>query len=249
MQLADRILVVDDDVQLRRSIAHGLRDVARSVAEAGTGGEAIAYVEREPPELVVLDLGLPDVDGLEVCRTLRERTVAPIVVLSARHGEREKVRLLEAGADDYVTKPFSPRELVARVAMVLRRVHRPPRVITTGGVEIDLTSREVRKDGVTVTMTPAEFRLLEVLASSPGRAWTRGTLAERAFGMEYEALDRTIDAHIMNLRRKLERDRAKPRLIQTVFGVGYRFCAAADDEPRDPDGLQAGNDRRGPRRA
>jgi DNA-binding response OmpR family regulator len=127
-----------------------------------------------------------------------------------------------------VTKPFSPRELVARIAAVLRRAGRSARSISIGGIDIDLEAREVRRGGTPIAMTPAEFRLLEVLAGSPGRAWTRADLAERAFGHGYEALDRTIDAHVMNLRRKLEPDRAKPDLIQTVFGVGYRFRAAAD---------------------
>jgi DNA-binding response OmpR family regulator len=247
--MKSRVLVVDDNARTQEAIALYLRHAGYDVDAAATGPDALAAVAARLPDLIVLDLMLPGLSGLDVCRTLRARTDVPIIMVTARTTEEDKLEGLRSGADDYVTKPFSPRELVARVAMVLRRVHRPPRVITTGGVEIDLTSREVRKDGVTVTMTPAEFRLLEVLASSPGRAWTRGALAERAFGMEYEALDRTIDAHIMNLRRKLERDRAKPRLIQTVFGVGYRFCAAADDEPRDQDGPQAGNDRRGPRRA
>jgi DNA-binding response OmpR family regulator len=144
-------------------------------------------------------------------------------MVTARTTEEDKLEGLRSGADDYVTKPFSPRELVARVGTVLRRAGRAARVIAVAGIEIDLMAREVRRDGVAVPMTPAEFRLLEVLASNRGRAWTRTDLAERAFGHEYEALDRTIDAHVMNLRRKLERDRASPDLIQTVFGVGYRF--------------------------
>jgi DNA-binding response OmpR family regulator len=163
-----------------------------------------------------------------VCRTLRERTDVPIIMVTARTTERDKLEGLHAGADDYVTKPFSPRELVARVGTVLRRARPARREIRAGDLTIDLTSREVRRDGVIVPMTRAEFRLLEVFATSPGRAWTRGELAERAFGGEYEALDRTIDAHVMNLRRKLERERGNPSLILTVFGIGYRFRGEPD---------------------
>jgi DNA-binding response OmpR family regulator len=166
---------------------------------------------------------LPGLNGLDVCRTLRARTDVPSIMVTAKTTEEDTLEGLRSGADDYVTKPFSPRELVARVATVLRRAGRSPRVIDVAGIEIDLTAREVRRGGIRVPMTPAEFRLLEVLASNPGRAWTRTDLAERAFGHDYEALDRTIDAHVMNLRRKLERDRANPALIQTGFGVGYRF--------------------------
>src|SRR4051812_2354292 len=151
-------------------------------------------------------------------------------MVTARTTEEDTLAGLRSGADDYVTKPFSPRELVARVAAVLRRTRPGTREIRAGDVTIDLAAREVRRGDTPIAMTRAELRLLEVLASSPGRAWTRADLVERAFGHEYEALDRTIDAHVMNLRRKLERDRAKPSLIQTVFGVGYRFRMPDDDE-------------------
>jgi DNA-binding response OmpR family regulator len=227
-----RILVVDDNVRTQEAIVLYLRHAGYDVAVAATGPEALAAAAERQPDLIVLDLMLPGLSGLDVCRALRERTDVPIIMVTARTTEEDKLVGLRSGADDYVTKPFSPRELVARVATVLRRAHRGPRVISAGGVEIDLTSREVRRDGVAVPMTPAEFRLLEVLASSPGRAWSRADLGERAFGLEYDALDRTIDAHVMNLRRKLERDRSKPDLIQTVFGVGYRFRGTGD--ARDP---------------
>jgi DNA-binding response OmpR family regulator len=195
---------------------------------AANGPDALAAAAAQPPDLILLDLMLPGLSGLDVCRTLRARAEVPIIMVTARATEDDKLEGLRSGADDYITKPFSPRELVARVATVLRRSHRPPNVLRAGAIEIDLTSREVRRDGAAVPMTPAEFRLLEILASNPGRAWTRADLAERAFGHQYEALDRTIDAHVMNLRRKLERDRANPELIQTVFGVGYRFRSSGD---------------------
>ena len=215
--------MVDDNERTREAIALYLRHAGYAVDLAATGPEALGAAAARTPDLIVLDLMLPGLGGLDVCRTLRARTDVPIIMVTAKTMEEDKLEGLRSGADDYVTKPFSPRELVARVATVLRRAGRAPRVIAVAGVEIDLTAREVRRDGVAIPMTPAEFRLLEVLASTPGRAWMRTDLAERAFGHEYEALDRTIDAHVMNLRRKLERDRANPELIQTVFGVGYRF--------------------------
>ena len=215
--------MVDDNERTREAIALYLRHAGYAVDVAATGPEALSAAGRHAPDLIVLDLMLPGLNGLDVCRTLRARTDVPIIMVTAKTTEEDKLEGLRSGADDDVTKPFSPRELVARVATVLRRAGRASRVIGIANIEVDLTAREVRRDGVAVPMTPAEFRLLEVLASNPGRAWTRTDLAERAFGHEYEALDRTIDAHVMNLRRKLERDRGNPELIQTVFGVGYRF--------------------------
>jgi DNA-binding response OmpR family regulator len=221
--MRSRVLVVDDNERTREAIALYLRHAGYVVDLAATGPEALSQSASQTPDLIVLDLMLPGLNGLDVCRTLRARTDVPIIMVTAKTTEEDTLEGLRSGADDYVTKPFSPRELVARVATVLRRAGRSPRVIDVAGIEIDLTAREVRRGGTRVPMTPAEFRLLEVLASNPGRAWTRTDLAERAFGHDYEALDRTIDAHVMNLRRKLERDRANPALIQTVFGVGYRF--------------------------
>jgi DNA-binding response OmpR family regulator len=224
-----RILVVDDNARTQEAIALYLRHAGYEVDVAATGPDALTLAADRAPDLVVLDLMLPGLGGLDVCRALRERTDVPIIMVTARTTEDDKLEGLRSGADDYVTKPFSPRELVARVATVLRRARPARREIQAGEVTIDLTSREVRRGGAAIAMTRAEFRLLEVLASSPGRAWTRAELAERAFGHEYEALDRTIDAHVMNLRRKLERDRTRPALIQTVFGVGYRFASGDGD--------------------
>jgi two-component system alkaline phosphatase synthesis response regulator PhoP len=221
--MKSRILVVDDNARTQDAIALYLRHAGYEVLAAATGPDALAAAAAQSPDLIVLDLMLPGLSGLDVCRALRDRTDVPIIMVTARATEDDKLAGLRSGADDYVTKPFSPRELVARVATVLRRARRTPSVLHAGTIVIDFTAREVRRNGAAVPMTPAEFRLLEILASNPGRAWTRADLAERAFGHEYDALDRTIDAHVMNLRRKLERDRANPELIQTVFGVGYRF--------------------------
>ena len=223
------ILIVEDDSRTAASIALYLRHAGYDVAVAADGPAALDDTIRLRPDLVVLDLMLPGVDGLEVCRTLRQTSPVPVIMLTARALEEDKLRGLESGADDYVTKPFSPRELVARVGAVLRRAKPAMAVIKAGDVEIDLERRQVRRGGHAVAVTPTEFRLLEVLASSPRRAFTRAELAERAFGHDHEALDRTIDVHVMNLRRKLEPERARrASVIATVFGTGYRLEVNGD---------------------
>src|SRR3954452_10447479 len=181
-----RILVVDDNARTQEAIALYLRHAGYDVDVAGTGPDALMLAAERTPDLIVLDLMLPGLGGVDVCRTLRERPDVPIIMVTARTTEEDKLEGLRSGADDYVTKPFSPRELVARVATVLRRARPSPRAIVAHGIEIDLAAREVRRDGAAVPMTPAEFRLLEVLAGSPGRAWSRAELAERAFGHDYE---------------------------------------------------------------
>lgn len=193
------------------------------MVQAADGVAALQAAVDCRPALVVLDLMLPGVDGIDVCRTLRRTTNVPVIMLTAKALEEDKLRGLESGADDYVTKPFSPRELVARVSAVLRRARPGRRSIRIGDVVIDLDRRRVRRGSAEVQVTPTEFRLLEALATSPGRAFTRAELAERAFGHDHEALDRTIDVHVMNLRRKLEADTRRPRVIVTVFGIGYRL--------------------------
>ena len=218
------ILVVEDDPRTSASIALYLRHAGFDVVQAADGHRALTVAAELRPDLIVLDLMLPGVDGVEVCRTLRHTTDVPIVMLTARAREEDKLRGLDSGADDYVTKPFSPRELVARVAAVLRRARPAPSVIRAGDLVFDVERRQVRRGPESIQVTPTEFRLLEVLASSPGRAFTRGELAERAFGYGHDALDRTIDVHVMNLRRKLELDRSRrSSVIVTVFGTGYRL--------------------------
>jgi DNA-binding response OmpR family regulator len=219
-----RILVVDDDPRTSASIALYLRHAGYDVDVAADGAAALVAAAATPPDLLVLDLMLPEIDGLDVCRTLRARSAVPIIMLTARSTEADTVRGLESGADDYVTKPFSPRELVARVTAVLRRTRPASGIVRIGDVEIDMGLRQVRRKGEAVAVTATEFRLLEALASVRGRAFTRAELAERAFGHDYDGLERTIDVHVMNLRRKLERGRGTPpALIVTVFGVGYRL--------------------------
>jgi DNA-binding response OmpR family regulator len=222
-----RILIVEDDPRTSASVALYLRHAGYEVDTAATGTAALERATTVAPDLVVLDLMLPEISGLDVCRALRAQGTVPIVMLTARSTEEDKLRGLESGADDYVTKPFSPRELVARIAAVLRRARPAPSIVRIGEVEIDREGRSVRRRGVPVPVTAGEFRILEVLLSAPGRAFTRAELAERAFGHDHDALERTIDAHIMNLRRKIDPDRSKPGVIATVFGTGYRLVVDA----------------------
>jgi DNA-binding response OmpR family regulator len=231
VQTRGKILVVEDDPRTSASVALYLRHAGYDVCQETDGRAALARAAAWLPDLMILDLMLPGVDGIEVCRSLRRSGEIPIIMLTARAGEEDKLRGLESGADDYVTKPFSPRELVARVAAVLRRVKPAGPVIRSGEVEIDTSSRQVRRAGETVPLTAAEFRLLQVMAASPGRAFTRSELAERAFGHDHAALERTIDVHVMNLRRKLEPERSRrTSIIATVFGTGYRFQADGDGD-------------------
>jgi DNA-binding response OmpR family regulator len=223
-----RILVVDDDAKTVSAIRLYLEHGGFEVVAAADGREALKLAVTPPtPDLIVLDLMLPGLDGLEVCRRLRATSDIPIIMLTARSTEEDRLEGLDLGADDYVVKPFSPRELAARARAVLRRApgaaDGPP--IRVGSITIDAARHEVTVRGERVGLTPREFRLLEVLARAPGRAFSRAELVERAFGADSEALDRTIDAHVVNLRRKIESDPSRPALIETVFGVGYRLKA------------------------
>ena len=190
---------------------------------AHTGTDGLARARRGRPDLVILDLMLPGLNGLEVCRELRSESPVPIIMLTARSTEEDKLRGLDIGADDYLTKPFSPRELVARIRAVLRRTETSQEPAAAGDLTLDPRSREVRVRGEVVSCTSAEFRLLDALVRSPGRVFSREELMQRAFGDTYDGLDRTIDVHIKNLRKKIEEDRTNPSRIVTVFGVGYKF--------------------------
>jgi len=228
-----RILVVEDDPKtaetLRRYLEHG----GFVVEVAFNGTQALDDFDREPPDLVVLDLMLPRVNGLEVLGRIRARSRVPIIMLTARTTEEDRLRGLEGGADDYVAKPFSPRELVARVRVVLRRVREAPvgdATLRAGDLELDPAARVARRAGRALALTNKEFRLLETLMRAPDHAFSRAALVEAAFGGEYESLERTVDVHVMNLRRKIEDDPAAPRFVRTVFGVGYRFASRPDEE-------------------
>lgn len=221
-----RILVVEDDKNIAETVRVYLDRAGYTVDIAHSGPDALAAARLNPPALVVLDLMLPGLGGLEVCKEIRKEPTVGIIMLTARAGEEDRLRGLDLGADDYVVKPFSPRELVARVRAVLRRsgqASAESAEIRVHDLSINLDRREVRRRGELIPLTPAEFSLLKTFARSPGRVFTRQDLVERAFGYDYDALDRTIDAHIMNLRRKLDPDRQSNSLILTVFGVGYRM--------------------------
>lgn len=220
-----RVLVVDDDVKTVSTISLYLRDAGYETIEAYDGRRALEAARTEAPDLLVLDLMLPGLDGRDVCRLLRAESSVPIVMLTARTTESDVLQGLDLGADDYLTKPFSPRELVARVRAVLRRA---PASATEpvsephefGGISLDSRTHEASVGGEPLRLTPAEFALLEVLLGAPGRVFTRAELAERAFGWDYDGLERTVDAHVKNLRKKLGAAAAR---IVTVYGVGYRL--------------------------
>jgi two-component system alkaline phosphatase synthesis response regulator PhoP len=222
----EKILVVDDERKIVDLVRMYLEKDGYRVLAAYDGRQAVELSRRERPALVVLDLNLPEVDGLEVCRAIRRESAVPIVMLTARDEDTDKILGLELGADDYVTKPFSPRELVARVRAVLRRTQGADAKnerIEAGDIVVDLPRHEARRSGEVLDLTPTEFRLLEVMAGDPGRVFTRLQLLDRVQGEAYEGYERTIDVHVKNLRQKLEKDSASPRYIITVHGVGYKF--------------------------
>lgn len=223
-----RILIVDDEPKLVRGLKPYFRQAGFEVLTAYDGVEALSLARRDRPDLIVLDLMLPGMDGLDVCRTLRqEGDFVPIVMLTARVEEADKLIGLELGADDYVAKPFSPRELVARVRAVLRRVEGPKparTVVEAGPFRIDVDGHTLEVDGRPASVTPTEFQILLALARHPGQVFSRERLLEMAHGYDYVAEERTVDAHIKNLRRKIEPDPTNPRYVVTVLGVGYKLA-------------------------
>jgi DNA-binding response OmpR family regulator len=222
------ILVVDDEAAIVRLVRDYLEHGGFKVLVATDGQAALRTASTQRPDLVVLDLGLPGIDGIDVTRSLRRNGAVPIIMLTARAEESDKLVGLELGADDYVTKPFSPKELVARVRSVLRRSEqaRSPRDQVRVGqdLELDLPRMELRVRGRRVDLTPTEFELLAVMARQPGRVFSRGQLLDAIHGVAVESYERAIDAHVKNLRRKLEPDPHNPRYLLTVFGVGYRIA-------------------------
>ncbi|MBN1659921.1 MAG: response regulator transcription factor [Anaerolineae bacterium] len=228
--MAHTILVVDDETRIVMLVRDYLERAGYRVVTAADGETALASVRAERPDLVVLDLMLPGVDGLDVCRRLRRESGVPIIMLTARVEEADRIVGLELGADDYVTKPFSPRELVARVKATLRRAKGevgPPTVLRAGDVEMDTATLLVAVAGEPVDLTPTEFQLLAALVRQPGHILTRDQLLEAVHGavggIVFDGYDRSIDSHVKNIRRKIEPDPRTPRYIQTVYGVGYRF--------------------------
>jgi DNA-binding response OmpR family regulator len=227
-----RILVADDDRKLASLVRLYLERAGHSVVAVHDGQAALAECRRREPDLAVLDIMMPVLDGHDVCHVLRSEGDVPIIFLTARATEDDLVQGLGLGADDYVTKPFSPRELVARVEAVLRRRRPEPEgsVTRVGALVLDEDRHEVTLAGEVVPCTPAEFRILRELVTHPSRVYTRQRLLEAAFGFDHDALERTVDVHVMNLRRKLERDPAAPEHLVTVYGVGYKYVADEREE-------------------
>jgi len=221
-----QILVVDDEPRIAEIARDYLERAGFKVAVAGNGADALAFARTKRPDLIVLDLGLPQMDGLDVTRTLRKQSNVPIIMLTARVDESDKLIGLELGADDYITKPFSPKELVARVRAVFRRIDAAPErgdVIRVGDVTLDKRRMQVTVGTQAIDLTATEFELLATLARQPGRVFTRAQLLDAIRGVEVESFDRAIDAHVKNVRRKLEPDPKHPQYVLTVHGVGYKF--------------------------
>lgn len=220
------ILIIEDEPELVKVLRSYLEHAGYAVLTAYRGDSGISTWEHKRPDLVILDLNLPGVDGLDVARQIRRKSDTPIIMVTARVEETDRLIGLELGADDYVTKPYSPREVVARVRAVLRRAsgaQAMPKMLHAADLEIDLEGHTAERAGNLLELTPTEFSLLATLAAQPGRAFTRLQLLEATQGTAYEGYERTIDAHIKNLRAKLEPDPKSPKYIETVFGIGYRF--------------------------
>lgn len=226
--MAARVLVVDDEAQIVRVLRGYLERAGFTVLTAYDGAEALRLARQERPDLIILDLMLPGMDGIDVCRALRKESDVPIIMLTARVEETDRIIGLELGADDYVTKPFSPREVVARVRAVLRRT-RPSAeqagqaVLVVGALRLDEAKRTLTVDGKPVDLTPSEFDILKVMMREPGRVFRREQLLEATQGIAYEGYERTIDTHIKNLRRKIEANPRQPEYLLTVHGVGYKM--------------------------
>jgi DNA-binding response OmpR family regulator len=225
-----KIVVIDDESSVQEVVKAYLEKDGYLVYVAGNGADGLALAERTKPALIVLDLMLPVISGEEVCREIRSRSDVPILMLTAKAGEEERIEGLQIGADDYLVKPFSPRELVARVRAVLRRtqgVETPLVAVVSldeGRLEIDTVQHVVRCEGVDVALTPNEYKLLITLARYPGRVYSRYELVNHVQGYDYEGYERTIDVHVKNLRKKIEPNPRKPRYVETVTGVGYRLA-------------------------
>lgn len=230
---ASTVLVVEDERKLRDLLRGYLEREGLGVLTTGSGAEAIALVRESGPNLVILDLGLPDVSGEDVAREVRQFSTVPILMLTAKAASEDRIHGLELGADDYLTKPFSPRELVLRAKAILRRAEsfdgdEPPLSFGRGQLAIDEARREIRIGGEPVALTPTEFGIMTALARTPGRIYTRYELINRVRGYEFEGYERTIDSHIKNLRRKIERDPHRPEIIVTVLSGGYRLGLPRD---------------------
>jgi DNA-binding response OmpR family regulator len=227
-RMGARVLVAEDDPMQADLIRVYLERDGHTVRVVDDGRTALEHARTRRPDLLVLDVMMPALDGLDVCRILRSESDVPILLVTARSTEEDKLLGLDLGADDYITKPFSPRELAARVRALLRRAGKgtpvKPDVRIVGDLEIDSARFEVRVGGRAVVLTAKEFGILETLATEPGRVFTRAQIIDRAFGFDHDVLERTVDAHVLNLRRKIEPDPEHPRYVETVYGRGYRLA-------------------------
>ena len=232
MDTRQKILVVEDEKKISDIVRAYLEKEDYRVSLAETGKAALKSL-KESPDLVILDLMLPDMQGEELCKIIREGSDVPVIMLTARSSEEDRVKGLGIGADDYVIKPFSPRELVARVKAHLRRTVRTRRKIysyNNGGLRIDIENHEAFREGIPIILTPTEFRILVSLAENAGRVLSRDQLVNIVLGYDFEGYDRTIDAHVKNLRHKVETNSKAPEFIQTVYAIGYKFIGTLDEE-------------------
>lgn len=232
MDTGQRILIVEDEKKISEIVKAYLEKEGFRVSLAETGNEALKAL-KESPDLVILDLMLPDIPGEELCKIIRENSDVPVIMLTAKSGEEDRIKGLGLGADDYVVKPFSPRELVARVKAHLRRAVKTRRKIysyNSGGLKIDVENHEAFREGSLISLTPTEFKILVSLSENPGRVLSRDQLVTIVLGYDFEGYDRTIDAHVKNLRHKVEKNSKTPEFIQTVYGMGYKFIGTLDEE-------------------
>lgn len=226
------VLIIEDEKKISDIVELYLKKEGFKTRVASTGEAAMSLL-KEPIDLFILDLMLPDISGEELCSTIRETSDAPVIMLTAKSGEEDRIKGLGLGADDYVVKPFSPRELVARVKAQLRRTKKAARKVLSfnnGLLTMDTESHEVKKKGALTILTPTEFRILMLFAEKPGRIFSRLQLINMVQGYDFEGYDRTIDAHIKNLRQKIEDDQRNPLFIKTVYGVGYKFAGELDED-------------------
>ncbi len=229
--MSDKVLIIEDEMKIARTVRLYLEQSNYQVAIVTDGIQALAAFRHEQPDIVLLDLMLPNMDGWEICRQIRQESGVPVIMLTARSEESDKLIGLELGADDYITKPFSPREVVARIRAVMRRARgmvQPSSILRLGKLEIDLAQRQVQFDEAVLELTPIEYDILTTMAEHPGQVFTRLQLLEATQNVAYEGYERNIDQHIKNLRAKLQDDARNPTYILTVFGVGYRFAREKD---------------------
>jgi DNA-binding response OmpR family regulator len=232
MGTGQKILVIEDEKKISEIVKAYLEKEGYDVLLAESGGDGLKAL-RENPDLIILDLMLPDMQGEELCTLIRENSEVPVIMLTAKSGEEDRIKGLGLGADDYVIKPFSPKELVARVKAHLRRSVKDRKQtysFNRGKLKIDILLHEALREGVPIVLTPTEFKILLSLAENPGRVLSREQLVNIVLGYDFEGYDRTIDAHVKNLRHKVEKDSKSPEFIQTVYGVGYKFIGTIDEE-------------------